>query len=117
MFLALMCLIFSYLGVTIVLDPDEELKGHGLSFKGAEAAVYAEIRAFYGGCFGTLALVCARCVPRGQTTERKRDALNAVCCLLTLFSTVRVYSYVVDGPPTRANVYHLWSLKKLPSGD
>ena len=52
-----MCLIFSYLGVTIVLDPDEELKGHGLSFKGAEAAVYAEIRAFYGGCFGTLALV------------------------------------------------------------
>ena len=112
-FLALMCAIFSYLGVTILLDPDDALKGHGLSFTGAEAAALAEVRAFYSGCFGTLAYVCGRCVPAGQTTERRRDALNAVGCLLALFSLARVYSYAVDGPPGRGNVYALWALEAL----
>ena len=73
----------------------------------------AEVRAFYSGCFGTLAYVCGRCVPAGQTTERRRDALNAVGCLLALFSLARVYSYAVDGPPGRGNVYALWALEAL----
>ena len=110
-FLAFMCAIFAWLGVTIVYDPDEALRGHGLGFAGAEPAVYAEIRAFYGGCFATLAFVCARGVADGarSTGARRRDALDAVCCLLGVFATVRAYSYVVDGPPSRTNVYLLWS--------
>jgi hypothetical protein len=112
LFLALMALIFACLCVTIALDPDAGLGGHGLSFVDAEPAARAEIRAFYGGCFGCLALVCARAVSGGGTA-RRRDALDAVCCLLALFASIRVYSYAADGPPARTSVYRLWAAEVL----
>ena len=112
LFLALMALIFACLCVTIALDPDAGLGGHGLSFVDAEPAARAEIRAFYGGCFGCLALVCARAASGGGTA-RRRDALDAVCCLLALFASIRVYSYAADGPPARTSVYRLWAAEVL----
>ena len=111
-FLGFMCLIFAYLGITIILDPDEELKGHGLSFVGMEPSAYAEIRAYYGGCFATLVFICARGVAASSGTRRK-DALDVVCCLLFSFAAIRVYSYVRDGPPVRTNVYALWTAEAV----
>ena len=104
-------IFFLYLGANMFIKgPVECLLEHDLKIGGQPLSALAELRAYYTG---TLFLCSILFLRGGFHTHRTNDSLFFSFLLLGLFSVVRLYCHLVEGPALLPHAEIIWSLEVL----
>lgn len=111
LFLRLLSLVFSFICLKVFLSPIESMKDHKLDLSTQPASALAEIRAYYLGTMGTLAIVLLY-KSSGDEVQR-REGFFVCSSVLGLFVLGRMYSFFVDGPTSHIYSDVMWAIELL----
>ena len=112
-YLLFLSLVFTFLAFYLLTSPSLALSDHGLDLTNQPISAFAEIRAYYFGTMGLIALQCMRGAYWKSNAWERKNSLLLSFTLLWLFVVARMYSYMVDGPPDLAHAYATWFVEVL----